>query len=134
MEGMTNMLPPGLYEQVINSTLHRELSAKGIVLNAYLHYVDENRARLLEAYPSFDAFSKGYAVPPSLTDSIMAEGRRRAITPKDSAELARTMPYLALQLKALVARDLWSMTEYFALMNEQNPIVMEAVAMLEGKD
>ena len=121
-------------DTTIYTRLHRELSAKGIVLNAYLHYVDENRARLLEAYPSFDAFSKGYAVPPSLTDSIMAEGRRQGITPKDSAELARTMPYLALQLKALVARDLWSMTEYFAVMNEQNPIVMEAVAMLEGKD
>ena len=121
-------------DTTVYTRLHRELSAKGIVLNAYLHYVDEHRARLLKAYPSFAGFSKGYAVPPALTDSIMAEGRRRGIAPKDSAELARTTLYLALQLKALVARDLWSMTEYFAVMNEHNPIVMEAVALLEGKD
>ena len=30
--------------------------------------------------------------------------------------------------------ETFSISEYFAVMNEQNPIVMEAVAMLEGKD
>ena len=121
-------------DTTIYTPLHRELSAKGIVLNAYLHYVDENRPALLKAYPSFADFNKGYAVPAALTDSIMAEGRRKGITPKDSAELARTMPYLCLQLKALVARDLWSMTEYFAVMNEQNPIVMKAVEILKSEE
>jgi hypothetical protein len=31
----------------------------------------------------------------------------------------------------LVARDLWSMDEYFAVMNEVSPIVQEAVRLLE---
>jgi hypothetical protein len=33
-----------------------------------------------------------------------------------------------------VARDLWTMSEYFAVMNEQNPIVLEAVRLLEKED
>lgn len=39
--------------------------------------------------------------------------------PKDDEEQQRTIPYLRLQLKALVARDLWTMNEYFRVWNEE---------------
>ena len=35
------------------------------------------------------------------------------------------------QLKALIARDLWSMNEYFAVMNEQSDIVQRALQLIE---
>ena len=121
-------------DTTVYTRLHRELSAKSIVLNAYLHYVDRHRKSLKSAYKTFAAFNKSYAVPGALTDSIISQGRRQGIEPKDTAELERTLPYLRLQLKALVARDLWTMSEYFAVMNEQNPIVLEAVRLLEKED
>lgn len=34
-------------------------------------------------------------------------------------------------MKALVARDLWNMDEYFSIMNEQNDIVMKAIQLLQ---
>ncbi len=123
-----------LLDTTVYTRLHRELSAKSIVLNVYLHYVDRHRKSLKSAYKTFAAFNKSYAVPGALTDSIISEGRRQGIEPKDTAELERTLPYLRLQLKALVARDLWTMSEYFAVMNEQNPIVLEAVRLLEKED
>ena len=43
------------------------------------------------------------------------------------------MPQLKLQLKALVARDLWDMSQYFAVINESNHIVMKAVELLGVK-
>ena len=33
-------------------------------------------------------------------------------------------------MKALVARDLWDMTEYFAIINETNDIVQKALDIL----
>lgn len=120
-------------DTTVYTRLHRELSARSIVLNAYLHYIDGNRAGLKAAYKSFAAFDKAYAVPSALTDSIISEGRRRGVVARDSAELERTLPYLRLQLKALVARDLWTMSEYFAVMNEHNPIVMRAVELIARK-
>ena len=53
--------------------------------------------------------------------------------PKDGEELARTLPYLRRQLKALVARDLWDMSEYFAIMNEENHIVRRALEVLNAR-
>lgn len=121
-------------DTTVFTKFHRELSAKSVVINAYLHYVDDNRASLKSAYPTFDAFNRSFTVPASLTDSIIAQGRRQGIVPKDTDELQRTLPYLSLQLKALVARDLWSMSEYFEVMNEQNPIVMKAVELITKKE
>lgn len=41
------------------------------------------------------------------------------------------MPMLRLQLKALVARDIWDMSEYFSIMNEQNDAVQKALELLQ---
>ncbi|MCI6617942.1 MAG: S41 family peptidase [Prevotella sp.] len=109
--------------------LHRQLAAKSIVINANLKYVDNNRKKLQKEYPTFADFNRRYEVPQSLIDEILAEGERQKATPKDNEERARTVASLKTQLKALVARDLWDMSEYFQVMNEQNPIVQKAVQL-----
>lgn len=109
---------------------HRELVAKSIVTTANLRYVDGNRKQLKRRFPSFNEFKSTYEVPQSLVDNIIKEGEKQKIKPKDDAELERTLPQLRLQLKALVARDLWDMSEYFAIMNEQSAIVGKAIELV----
>ena len=41
------------------------------------------------------------------------------------------MPMLRQQLKALVARDIWDMNEYYRIMNEENRIVRRAVETIK---
>ena len=41
--------------------------------------------------------------------------------------MKQTLSYLCTQLKALVARDLWNMSEYFQIINSQNPILQKAL-------
>ena len=109
------------------------LAAKSIIINAYLKYADANRQSLKTQYSSFDAFNKGYVVPQSLLDEIVAEGKKEKIEPKDTAELKATLPNIALQIKALTARDIWDMNEYFRIWNEQSDIVKKAVELATGK-
>lgn len=108
---------------------HRLLAAKNIIMNAYLKYVDANRTTLKDLYKSFDTFNKNYVVPQSLLDTIIAEGKKEKVEPKDKAELTATMPYIKVQLKALVARDLWDMNEYYRIWNEQSDIVNKAIKL-----
>ena len=112
---------------------HRELAAKGIVIQQNLRYVDSNRDRLKSDYPSFEAFKESFTVPQDLIDKIIAEGEKQGVKPCDDGERDKTMPFLRLQLKALIARDLWDMNEYFAIMNEQNDIVRRALQLLESE-
>ena len=112
------------------TSLHRQLAAKSIVLQQCLRFVDNNRKQLKKQYPQFDAFKQQFEVPQTLVDDILAEGKKQKIEPKDDAELERTQPYLRLQLKALIARDIWDMSEYFSVFNEQSDIVRKALELL----
>ena len=106
---------------------HRKLAAKGIVISANLRYVDNNRKQLKKRYPDFQSFLNGFEVPRALIDEIVAEGKKQKVEPKDEAEMKQTLPYLRTQLKALIARDLWDMSEYFQIINIQNPILQKAL-------
>ncbi len=107
--------------------LHRLLTVKNIVMDAYLKYADQNRKQLKAQYESFDVFDKNYTLPQSLIDQIIEEGRKQKLEAKDDQELQNTQKYMKLQLKALVARDLWDMSGYFHVWNEQNDMVKKAL-------
>ena len=109
---------------------HRKLAAKAILINANLRYVDQHRQELKQRYATFADFRQQFEIPQTVIDGIIAEGEKQNIKPKDEAELQKTLPYLRTQLKALVARDLWTMDEYFAIINEQNDIVLQALKLL----
>ncbi len=110
--------------------MHRQLAAKSIVINHSLKFIDAHRKELRAQYQDFDKFLATYEVPSSLVDGIIAEGKKGKIEPKDEAELAQTRKYLSMQLKALVARDMWDMSQYFQVWNETSEIVKRAVDLL----
>jgi len=109
---------------------HREMSARSLIINASLRYVDQQRKALKKQYPTIARFQQEFEIPASVTDGILAEAEKQNIKPKDDEELKTTMPYLKLQLKALVARDLWDTSQYFAVMNESNDVVKRALELM----
>ena len=109
---------------------HRQLSAKSIILNASLRYIDDNRKQLKSRYATFEQFNSGFEVPQKLVDGIIAEAEKQKVKPVDDAELQRTLPYLRNQLKALVARDLWDMSEYYQVSNDQNHIYRKGLEVI----
>ena len=70
-------------------------------------------------------------MPQSLIDGIIADGDKQGIKPRDEAELEKTLTYLRVQLKALIARDLWDMSEYFSVFNENNAMVKKALEVIQ---
>lgn len=110
--------------------LHRELAAKSVIVTQNLRYMDKNRKQLLKQYPTFEEFKKKFEVPQSFIDTILAEGEKLNVKAKDEDELNRTLPPLRIQLKALIARDLWDMSEYFSIVNEDSEIVKKALELL----
>ena len=109
---------------------YRELSAKSLVINANLKYMDKNRKKRTKQYPTFEKFKEQYQVPQDVIDGIFAEGEKQKIVPKDDADKAKATENMRLILKALVARDLWDMSEYFCIIYENDEVVSKAVEML----
>lgn len=116
------------------SRYNRELAAKRIIVNANIQYMDKHRKELKKKYPSFAEFNKKYQVPQELIDEIVAEGEKQKVKAKDQKELKTSLASIKIQLKALVARDLWDMSEYFHIMNQNNHVVQKALVLLgKGK-
>jgi carboxyl-terminal processing protease len=111
--------------------LFRQLSIKGIIVNEDLKYIDNHRKDLKKQYTSFEDFNKKYEIPQSLIDTILSEGNKQKIQAKDDAELKKTLPSLKIQLKALIARDLFDMNEYFQIINETDDIIQRALEVIK---
>lgn len=109
---------------------HRQIAAKSIIINANLKYIDNNRRQLKKKYPMFKDFDANFDIPQSVIDEMLKEAEKQKIKPKTPEELKQTLPMLRQQMKALVARDLWDMTEYFQIMNRNNYIVQKAVELV----
>lgn len=112
---------------------HRQLTAKSIPINATLKYIDKNRTHLKKQFPDIEAFIERFEVPQTLVRTILDEAEKQKIKPKDDDELQHTLPYMNNQLKALVARDLFDMTEYFRVINQQSDIVQKGLQVMSEK-
>lgn len=123
---------------------HRELAARSVIINANLRYAEKARKELLKRYgkeadpannnhgkKGFAAFMRDFEIPQEVINTIWEEGDKLKIKPKDEAERKQTERMIRLQLKALVARDLWSMTEYFRVTNEDNDVIKCALERLK---
>ncbi len=113
---------------------HRQLAARGIIIGETLKYTDQNRKALKKEYGTINDFEEYFEVPESLLNNVFAEGDSMKVKLRDEEERQATLPMLKLQLKALVARDLWDMNEYFKIINTANHVVQKAVAVLKEEE
>ncbi len=134
--------------------LHRELTAKGCVVQATLKYLDSHRKTFekeyqIDAYRKakkkeskgkdvdfdmshFERFKNGYEVPQELINIVLEKAKEAKIVYNDST-LALTIPAIKLQLKALLARDLWNMNEYFQIINPLNEIYLRGLEAIKDE-
>ena len=113
------------------SPTYRALRRYNLINDYTLRFVDEHRKELKRKYRKFDDYMNSFTVPTELTDSILAEGRRKKVEPKDEAELKSTLEDLRFILKATIAYDLWDRNEYFRLINERSDIYKRALQYLK---
>lgn len=109
---------------------HRKIVARGIVNKVCVQYIDKNRAELKKKYPSFDKFKKEYEVDDAFLKQLTSAAEKEKIK-VDSAQYATSKYLIKLQLKALVARDLWEMSEYYQIMDADNESLQKAVNILQ---
>jgi carboxyl-terminal processing protease len=117
-------------DTTLYTSYHRNLMAKGCIISTTLHYVDKNRKSLKKNYPTFEKFQSEYNVPESLFEQLYKSGKEQGVEPKDDAEREASKYRLGLQLKGLIARDVWDMSEYLRIVNSDSEAMKKAVEIL----
>ena len=113
---------------------HRALAAKGCIIQASLHYIDENRERLVAEYANVDDFEKRFEVDEAFVDMLRQQGVRDSVKIEGGEEeFQRSLPELKLQLKQLVARDLWDMSDFMKLYNKNSDVFNKAYELIKEK-
>lgn len=136
--------------------LHRELSAKSCIIQSTLKYIDKHRKQLIKEYgidayrkqlqltpgkkgydasiivnnEGFRRFKESFEVPQEMIDILLQSAKDAKVEYNDST-LQASLPLVKTQLKALLARDLWDMSEYYQIMNPVNEIYVKGLEALK---
>ena len=110
---------------------HRALSSRGCIIQTSLHYLDENRKELEATYKDIKSFEKNFEVSDSYLAMLREQGRKDGVEPADEAEYERSLPELKKQLKMLIARDLWNMSEFMQMYNRTDDVFKKAYELVQ---
>lgn len=112
---------------------HRQLAAKGVIIKSTTGYIERHRQELKAKYKNFDSFHQKFQIDDAFLTDLRALADKEKIA-FDETQYQRSLPLIRTQLKALIARDLWDMSEYYQVMNGTNQSVQQALRVLrEGK-
>ena len=109
------------------------LRDKGAIVQQNLKWVDAHRAEWLKRYKDFRHFDREFEITPAMLEELKALGKTLGAEYKEE-EYQAALPLIKAQLKALIARDLWDMSEYFQIINRLSASMNKAVELLEKPD
>ena len=111
------------------SDFHRNLVSKGLVYRVAMNYLDQHREELTKKYKKINVYKEKFEVTESQLNDLLRLAKENNIAFKEE-EYKRSLPLITLQIKALIARDLFDMKDYFMIINEVNQSYQEALKVI----
>lgn len=115
------------------SDFHRNLVSKGLVYRVAMNYLDQHREELTKKYKKINVYKEKFEVTESQLNDLLRLAKENNIAFKEE-EYKRSLPLITLQIKALIARDLFDMKDYFMIINEVNQSYQEALKVINDEN
>ncbi len=112
---------------------YRSLVAAGAVNRAVMQYLDKNREMLQNDYQTFDAYKEHFSIDEELLHLVVSEGELSGLE-ANQVELAISSDMMNVQFKALIAKDLWGVSEYYEVINPMLSVFNKAIELIEKRD
>lgn len=111
---------------------HRNLVASGTVNREAMNYLDKNREMLTSSYKNFKQFDKEFNVSDEMLQELITLANENKIEYNEE-QFERSKPLIKLQIKALLARDLYDMAQYYQIINADNASYQEALKLINNE-
>ncbi len=115
-----------------NYSYYNKLRRTNVVYNFVLDYVDHNRQEMKERYPAFDDFHKNFEVNADMVAEIVSKGEEEGIE-KDEDSLEFTLNTMKREVKALIARDIFSRNDFYKIFYEDDEAILKALEVIENQ-
>ena len=119
-------------DTTFNSKLYTNLIRKGVLNKYTVDYAMLHRDELKKEYPEFQQFNKNFKVTDDMIDAL----KQRANSEKvewNEEEYQRSQKYIKLQVKALIARNVWEMQQYYEVTLNEDTTVAKAIEVLSNE-
>lgn len=116
------------------STYYRDMTAKGIINQYAIQYVDKNRKSINKQYETLKDFDNGFIVTDAMMRDFIAMGEKDSV--KYDEEKYRTSEQLLKDIiKGLIARDVYGdQSAYNVIINHRNRDLKAAIAVLNDRE
>jgi carboxyl-terminal processing protease len=110
---------------------YNELLRKNLIYDKVLSTMDKSRDQFKKKYPTFEKYNAGFEVDDEVIDDIVAKGEKEGIE-KDEESLQFIRSQMKLQIKALFARDLFSVSYYYQIINTDDKTIGKALEVIHN--
>ena len=115
-----------------NSKLYTNLVRKSALNRFTTDYGLKHRDDIKAQYGDFENFNKDFVVGQDLVDGLKAAAEEAKVEWNDE-QFARSEQFLLLQVKALIARNVWETEHYYQVMSAVDPGIRKALEVLENE-
>ena len=115
-----------------NSKLYTNLVRKGLLNKYTVDYAMQHRDQLKMDYPEFSQYNKRFEVSSEMIEAIKTLAAKEKVEWNDE-QYQRSEKYIKLQIKALIARNVWEMQQYYEVTLQEDPIIKKALEII-GND
>ena len=112
-----------------NSKLYTNLVRKGALNRYTTDYGLKHRDALKAQYGDFEHFNKDFTVGKDLIDGLKAAAKEAKVEWNDE-QFAHSEKFILLQIKALIARNVWDTQQYYQVMASVDPGIQKAMEVL----
>lgn len=112
---------------------YNRLRRNNIVYNFVLDFVDNNREELKKSHPDFDDFNTKFETSAEMVEKIVSEGVKEGIE-RDEESLEFTLSTMKKEIKALIARDIYSRNDFYKVFYQDDEAILKALEVIENKE
>jgi carboxyl-terminal processing protease len=112
---------------------YNKLRRNNIVNTYALEYVDNNRENLKKKYPVFEKFNRSFEVTETMISDMIRKGQEQNIE-KDEESILYTKSQMKKEVKALIARDLFSRHEFYRIINMDDDAILKALEIIKDQN
>ena len=115
-----------------NSKLYTNLVRKGALNRFTTDYALKHRDDLKKQYTDFEQYNKNFNVSKELIDGLKKAAEEAKVEWNDE-QFAHSEKFILLQMKAMIARNVWETQQYYEVMAKEDPGIKKALEIL-GSD
>lgn len=111
---------------------YSNLVRKGIFNRFTLDFVNDNRKKLNKDYPEFSKFKQSFDVDEQMMKNFLDIAGTEGVE-YNEAQYASSEVFIRYQIKALIARNLWGMNQYYEVISEIDDTLHKALEIINSE-